>query len=200
MDIINSFQEVFGSRWNTVKFFFNDVAGRGNCFPKETRFCEAMSRAWFSDNVFTRDCASCAGANYVFGWDDHVEDSLIENLHHKKKIPRKEAASIVKGLPRMRIAPSAIGLNNSEEPDLLVAYLQPGQLMNLLSMYQKIFREELRVDLSSYTSVCGKIAVNTYLSGKISLSFGCEDSRQHGDISRDKLIVGIPYPLAKKMI
>jgi uncharacterized protein (DUF169 family) len=63
-----------------------------------------------------------------------------------------------------------------------------------------VFREELDVILSGYASVCGSVAVSTYLSGRISLSFGCADARKHGNIARDKLIAGIPYALAKKMI
>jgi len=44
------------------------------------------------------------------------------------------------------------------------------------------------------------VAVKAYLTERISLSFGCEDSRLYGGISRDRLIVGIPYAQAYKLL
>jgi len=140
------------------------------------------------------------GANYVFGWEENIRDKVIENFQRKRNISLKDATSIVKGLPQMEVAPIAIGLNGDESPDLLVACLQPQQFMRLLTVYQGVFGEKLKVELSDYAAVCGNVAVNTYLHKRISLSFGCEDSRQYGGIPRDRLIVGIPYALAGKLL
>lgn len=65
--------------------------------------------------------------------------------------------------------------------------------MELLRVFQEDKGKNLSVNLSSVMSICGNIAVNTYLEEKISLSFGCEDSRKYGGISRGQLVVGIPY-------
>ena len=112
----------------------------------------------------------------------------------------EEATSFVHGLPRMEVAPIAIGLNGQESPDLLVACLQPQQFMRLLTAYQRVFGKELKVELSGYAAVCGNVAVKAYVTKRISLSFGCEDSRQYGGISRDRPIVGIPYALAHNLL
>ena len=200
MKIVDEFQRTFGSRWTGVKFFFGDPPKGGRYFSKETRFCEAISQSWSSNNLLARGCINCMGANYVFGWGENIRDKAIENFHKKNNISQKDAERIVKGLPTMEIAPIAIGLNGEESPDLLVAYLQPQQFMRLLSVYQGVFGEKLRVELSGFAAVCGNVAVNGYLHKRISLSFGCEDSRQYGGISRDRLVVGIPYALAHKLL
>lgn len=200
MKIVDEYQRKFGSRWTEVKFFFGDPSEEGRFFPKETRFCEALSRSWSSNNLLRRGCINCMGANYVFGGEENIRDKVIDNFRTKRNIPLKVASSIINHLPRMELAPIAIGFNNGESPDLLVACLQPQQCMRLVDVYQKVFGEEMKVELSGFAAVCGNVAVKAYLTKRISLSFGCEDSRQYGGISRDRLIVGIPNAVANKLL
>ncbi len=199
MKVVDEFQKKFGSRWTGVKFFFDDPSEEGRFFSKETRFCEALSRSWSSNNLLRRGCVNCMGANYVFGWQG-TSDKVIENFQKKRNVSSREAASIIKGLPRMDVPPLAIGLNGVESPDVIVSCLQPQQFMRLLEVYQGIFGKTLKVDLSACAAVCGNVAVKAYITKRIALSFGCEDSRQYGGISRDRLIVGIPYALSNKLL
>jgi len=200
MKIVDDLQRRFGSRWTGVKFFFDDFPKGRRYFPKETRFCEAINQSWSTNTMLGRGCITCMGANYVFGWEKDIRDRVIENFHKKSNIPLKNAARIVKGLPSMESAPIAIGLNGGETPDLLVAFLQPEQFMRFLNVYQRVFGEKLKVELSGFAAVCGNVAVKAYVDKKVSLSFGCEDSRQYGGISRDRLIVGIPYVQSHKLL
>lgn len=199
MKIIDEFQRMFGSRWTGVKFFFGDPLKKGKHFPEGTRFCEAISQSWSSNNLLARGCIDCMGANYVFGWEG-TSDRVIENFQKKRNVSSKEAASIIKGLPRMEVPPIAIGLNGVDSSDVIVACLQPQQFMRLLTVYQGVFGKGLKAELSGYAAVCGNVAVKAYATRRISLSFGCEDARQYGGISRDRLIVGIPYALAHKLL
>jgi uncharacterized protein (DUF169 family) len=41
-------------------------------------------------------------------------------------------------------------------------------------------------------SVCANIAVQTFISGKMCISFGCPASRKFGGVLEDEVIVGIP--------
>jgi len=199
MKIVDEFQQKFGSRWTGVKFFFEEPRKGGIYFPKETRFCGAVSRSFSSHNLLKRGCINCMGANYVFGWQG-TSDKVIENFQKKRNVSSRKAASIIKGLPRMEVPPIAIGLNGVDSPDVIVACLQPQQFMRLLTVYQGVFGKGLKAELSGYAAVCGNVAVKAYATRRISLSFGCEDARQYGGISRDRLIVGIPYALAHKLL
>jgi len=67
-------------------------------------------------------------------------------------------------------------------------------------MYHYRQGENLDVSLCTMMSICGGIAVRTYLEEKISLSFGCDDSRNFADIRRDNLAIGIPKRLFKAFI
>jgi uncharacterized protein (DUF169 family) len=67
--------------------------------------------------------------------------------------------------------------------------------MHLLKTYQNKIAETLQVELSGLMGVCAQVVVKTFLTEKISISFGCDDSRRYAKIGRDKLIVGIPKRL-----
>ena len=78
-----------------------------------------------------------------------------------------------------------------------MSYMPPGEIMNLLKIYHRHQGENLDVSLCTMMSICGDIAVKTYLEEKINISFGCDDSRKFADIRRDNLAVGIPKKLIK---
>jgi uncharacterized protein (DUF169 family) len=54
----------------------------------------------------------------------------------------------------------------------------------------------LNTEISGIMSVCGNVAVKSYIDQKISISFGCSDSREYGGIERGQLIIGLPHNIA----
>ena len=54
--------------------------------------------------------------------------------------------------------------------------------------------------MSSLTAMCGDVAVQTYLTKKICISFGCDDSREYGEVSDEELVVGIPKEEIEQLI
>ncbi|MDP8216836.1 MAG: DUF169 domain-containing protein [Candidatus Kaelpia imicola] len=88
-----------------------------------------------------------------------------------------------------------IGLNAEDAPDIVISYMAPGKIMSLIRMYHNHQGENLDISLSSMMSICGSIAVRTYLEEKITLSFGCDDSRKYADMGREYLAIGIPRKL-----
>ena len=67
--------------------------------------------------------------------------------------------------------------------------------MDLLKMYHNRQGDNLDVSLCAMMSICGGIAVRTYLDEKISISFGCDDSRKYAGLRRENLAIGIPRKL-----
>ena len=67
--------------------------------------------------------------------------------------------------------------------------------MKIIKIFSIEYEKCLDVSLCSMISICSGVAVNAYLGGGITFSFGCEDSRKHAQISRDRLAVGIPVGL-----
>jgi len=187
------FEDKFGGVWTKVKFYKEMPDSFDYRIMEGVRFCEAIVKARLSPVILKSSDISCAGAKYAFGWDHRVGKEIINACCEKRGISFDTAKSILLATPQLEIPPAAIGLNTDGRPDLLISYPQPEQFMNLLKVFQQCKGENLTVSLSSIMGVCGNVAVKTYLEGRISISFGCDDSREYGHISRDRLAVGIPY-------
>jgi uncharacterized protein (DUF169 family) len=148
----------------------------------------------------TPDNTDCRGARYVFGWDDTIEDEMITNLQFHEGFSREAAQRLMRDLPRLTEPPKGIAINGNSVPDILMAYLQPEQFMNISRAYQIRFGKSIRVDISSIVSVCGHVAAESFTNQRISLSFGCIYSRRYSRVTRDRLATGIPLRIANDLL
>ena len=192
LNVVNALQQRFGSRWISVTFYFDELPTYNEDPIRDARFCEAISRSLVHPVLLTPESLNCLGARYVFGWDETAKAEMVERFHHQEGFSESKAKELVQNLPKISGSLKGIGLNIRNDPDLLLSYLQPGQVMKLLRSYQVLHGEDLNVDLSSIVSVCGHVAVEVVVKKRIALSFGCRDSREYGGITRDRVAVGVP--------
>jgi len=193
-------QRAFGGRWVGVKFFYDPPAeGKGEALSG-VRFCEAVTKAYIRPVILRRGDIDCNGASYIFGWKSEVKEEMIERMHREAHFPLDYARRAVEALPVLNGGLQAVGLNLEGDPDVLISYLQPEQVMKLLRLFEGHFSERLRVELSSIVAVCGNIAAKAYLTGRPALSFGCKDSRGYGAIPRDRVVVGLPQGIVRELL
>jgi len=154
------------------------------------RFCEATNEAVLHPIILDRESINCPGAQYAFGWQD--KSHILEYCREKTKLSEKVLQSILHQMPRFKNPLEYIGLNTEGEPDLIMSYMMPENVMHLINLYHSKLGKNLEVSLCSMMSICGGIAVRTFLENRITLSFGCMDSRKYGQIGRDRLVIGVP--------
>ena len=200
MDFVEEFQRHFGGRWIGVKFYFDELPTCNESRIRDVRFCEAVTRCLIRPVLLTPGDLNCYGACYVFGWDAEAKAKMVERFHQQEGFSERKAEELVQNLPKVNGSLKGIGLNIKNGPDILLSYLQPGQLMKVLRRYQIHFGEELNVGLSSVVSVCGHVAVEAFVNGRVAISFGCSDARQYGGITRDRIAIGVPLGVAKDML
>lgn len=200
MDFMEKFQCHFGGRWVGVKFYFDELPTCNESRIRDVRFCEAITRSLIRPVLLTPEELNCYGARYVFGWDEEVKVKMVERFHQQEGFSEREAEELVQALTKINGSLKGIGLNIKNGPDILLSYLQPGQVMKVLRSYQVRFGEELTVGLSSVVSVCGHVAVEAFVNQRVALSFGCSDARQYGGITRDRVAVGVPAAVAKDLL
>lgn len=200
MHVVDAFQQRFGGRWIGVKFYYDDLPTSNENPISDARFCEAITRSLIQPVLLTPENLNCHGARYVFGWDETVKAEMVEKFHLQEGFSESKAKELVQNLPKINGPLKGIGLNIRTNPDLLLSYLQPGQVMKLLRSYHVYFGKDLNVDLSSIVSVCGHVAVEAVIKQQITLSFGCKDSREYGGITRDRVAIGVPVELARTML
>ena len=189
------FSNKFRSQWIKVKFY-NEKPEMGDAeTPKGVRFCEATKKAILHPVLLDKKSISCPGAQYTFGWKPRHRNKLLRNCYDKRQIQRNTLKSMLSRMPYFKKPFKYIGLNTEGTPDLVMSYMPPEEIMGLIKMHHNRKGGKLDVSLYAMMSICGGIAVRTYLDEKISISFGCDDSRRYADIKRENLAVGIPKKL-----
>lgn len=178
------------SQWIKVKFYRERPNLESAKRLHDVRFCEAIKEAILHPVILDRKSINCPGALYAFGWQD--ESPIPEHCQEKTELPVKALQSMLQQMPRFENGFECIGLNTEGEPDLIMSRLMPKEVMDLISLYHSNEEKNLDVSLSSMMSICGGIAVRTFLENRITFSFGCMDSRKYAQIGRDRLVVGVP--------
>jgi uncharacterized protein (DUF169 family) len=182
----------FNTHWIKIKFF-NDKPYMGNAkVLKNVRFCEATKEVGFLPVILDRESISCPGARYAFGWEVRNRNKLLNSCYDKQNMQKNTLKSILAKAPYFNKPPRFIGLNTEDEPDLAMSYMSAEKVMNLIKEYHNLCGKNLDVSLSSMMSVCGGVAVRSYLRKDVSVSFGCYDSRKYADMRIENLAVGVP--------
>lgn len=167
---------------------------------EKMRFCQAIRKGREYPVLLTPEQIHCPGAMRSFGWTGPGDSELIEKMADKLGFSKEKTKALMDQTPRLQSRIQGVVVGCYEKPDLLISYCQPVLIMNLLRLFQKLTGKNANVDHSSILSVCGNVAVKCYVTGNICLSFGCDDAREHGAISRDRLIVGVPYSLVQQIV
>ena len=201
MENVRTLQWHFGESWTGVKFYFDGGDVPDIRVAEDLHLCEAVSQAKSSPLLINPEVVSCPGASYVLGWSRDSRGRIVAEMMGRRGIEPEAAEKLIDQVPVLDKPPLAIGFNTNDVPDLMISYCQPRTAMDFLSLWQAAFGgSNLKTDLSSILSVCGNVCVGAYLSENVSLSLGCEDARRFAGISRDRMVVGVPYPLIKDLL
>lgn len=190
MNAIELFEDHFGLKGVGVKFYKGDIDTSNSQILRDVRFCQAVRIARDQRVVLDKDSIICKGARYALGFENEAKEEIVNAIKLKRGLSKNIAEELVENIPRIKDSPyTYIGLN-VDDPDVLIFYSTPKRFMEFLKIYQRS-GNGLEVKLSSLAAMCGDVAVQTYLSKKICISFGCDDSREYGEVGDDELVVGI---------
>ena len=191
MNKVKRFESRIGGRWTGITFHRGD-APKENIPNQTMRFCEAIRASITSPLTLTRDLVRCPGALRSFGWASNEDGEIVREIAAKRGVKEEAAKALIGQTPRLENGISGITIGDYESPDLIVSYIQPEAAMDIVFQWQKSFATDLDVGLSSVMAVCGNVAAAAYTTNKICMSIGCTESRNHGTIGRDRLVIGIP--------
>ena len=193
--ICESLSRISNSDWVAVKFekriSTNDI--------KHVRFCEAVYQSQKKAISLSFADICCDGAKRCFGWLKNNDVKLAQKLSEKTGFDHNVARELVRRTPVLREKFSGISLGKDIDGDVYISYANPASTMKLVRTWQKMTGQNLDSETSGIMSVCGNIAVKSYINQKISISFGCPDSREYGSIEKGQLVIGIPHNLALRI-
>ena len=190
MNEVRLLEEKFGGWWCGVKFG-DDADGRSRRADRPMRFCEAIAASRKGPVVLTPELLNCPGGSRSLGWN-HEDESIAQAMAEKAGMDIGIARRVIRNTPTLNGGIGQVTIGTYESPDVVISYAQPEAAMKLLRAWQRRHGSPLLTQASGFMSVCGAVAVKAYLTGKICISFGCPDAREHGDIGRDRLVVGLP--------
>jgi uncharacterized protein (DUF169 family) len=201
MDGIRKLEIEIGGRWHGISFLnnSNDLA-REVEWLQVPRFCEAVKLAVVKKMVIKPGDFTCPGALYAFGGMVDLKETMIDRIAELKGCRPEHAVHLLDSTPHFQKAPDYIGFNCTDEPDIAISQLQPEQAMRLMQLYNARLGKNLQTEISSIISACGNTAVRTYQTQDMAMSFGCDDSRAFGTLTRDRLYVGLPYSLVEELL
>ena len=188
--VIDDFRRAFGTHWIAVKFYREHPGVKDTEHLQDVRFCEATKKAITHPVILDKNSINCPGALFAFGWKN--VSSFYKHCLKKSNLTKGTLRSVIPKLTHLDGTFQFIGLNTEQEPDVIMSYVTPAQVMKLLYLYHNKKGENLDISLCSMLSICSGIAVKSYLQNEITFSFGCSDSRTYAKIVRERLAVGIP--------
>ena len=192
ISICESLSRISGSDWVAIKF--EKLISANDIEP--VRFCEAVYKAQNVHKSLSSQNVCCEGAKRCFGWLKNKDLKLAQMLSERTDIDQYVARELVRRVPVLNEKFSGISISKQADGDVYISYARPESAMKLVRSWQKITGQNLDTEISGIMSVCGNIAVKSYIAQKISISFGCPDSREYGSIEKGQLVIGIPHKIA----
>jgi len=193
MDRINwKFSKKFGRHWVKVKFYKEKPDLKEGKRVEGVRFCEAIKKAITYPILLDKDSIVCEGAQYALGWKPGEKNEILKSCKEKNLFSIKALRSMFSKSSHLEAPFEFIGLNTEGDPDLVVSFMAPQEVHEMVKLYNYHHGGNLDVSLTSMMSVCGGIVAKTYREEQFSLSFGCDDSRKFAKMGRDTLAVGVP--------
>jgi uncharacterized protein (DUF169 family) len=193
--ICKGLSQISHSDWVAVKF--QEQISSANTEP--IRFCEAVHKAQKKNVSLSFNNVCCDGARRCFGWLKDNDIKLAKSLSKKTGMDEDIAFELIRSVPVLNKNIVNIYLGANIQGDVYISYASPESAMKMVRDWQKMTSNNLRVDVSCFMSVCGNVAVRSYLGQCISISFGCPDSREHGGIEKGQLVIGLPHNIASRL-
>jgi uncharacterized protein (DUF169 family) len=201
MKTARALERIIGGRWHGVSIL--DAKAKYEeefVHPHPDRFCEGLKLASVNSVLLSPDRFTCPGASYAFGYGAGREKAMIRRLSDTKGYSAQFAEKLIGDTPHFEKKIRAIGINLPNRPHVLIAQLQPEQVMRLIRIYQAKLETAFQTEISSVISACGNVTVKAVQTQDMAISFACDDSRTFGGLSRDRLYAGLPYEQAKAIV
>jgi len=190
--ICKRLSQISSCDWVAVKFHKQISA----TYIEPVRFCEAVYKAQDKRISLSFNNVCCDGARRCFGWLKDSDLKLAKKLSEKAGMGQDEAYKLIRSVPVLNERIIGISLDKNIAGDVYISYASPSSAMKLIRYWQKMSSQNLNTEISGIMSVCGNVAVKSFLEQKISISFGCPDSREYGGIEKEQLVIGIPHNTA----
>ena len=176
---------------------------------KTIRHCAMIGLARKEGKIFyaTASKHECNGGAWALGLKELTESLKTGDFYYK--LGKFESSAACK-----RTIDRVVHLNPGETyatmyaplekapftPQVIVLVANPWSMLKLAQ--STLFRMGGRItaEFSGIQSVCSDVCAQTYLTGKVNFSLGCDGSRRYSGIEDAELVMGIPAELLPEIV
>ena len=194
--MISNLKSIYGNRCSGIKINYEGIFV--NSPAKELPLCEAISYSFNVPLLVKNTNIPCIGSRRSLGLLEY-ENELVHYLHKHSKVSAEAIKKALKDIPVISSPFENIFLGIPEnleskiQPDLFIIYMKPKDAMELVQLYAAKTDKFPVIKPYTFLSVCGNIIAQTYKKKQVNVSFGCTESRKHGSIDDNMIIVGLPF-------
>lgn len=173
--------------WIGIKF---SEEKKESTIDEQLSFCDALSMSIInSPLVLTTKNFNSKNIHYLLGWENKL--NLNDMEFSIENIDKNIADKIISDIKPLQKKIKSITVNGYEA-DVFAGFIQPGAVTPIFrEWYFKTGKLPL-YRLSPISLDCISCIVECFNENYPVFSFGCEESRKHGNISRDRLLIAIP--------
>ena len=173
--------------WIGIKFSEEE---KESTIDEQISFCDALSMSIVnSPLVLTSKNFNSKNMLFLLGWEDKLNLNEIE--FSIKNTDKNISDKIISDIKPLKNKIKSITVNGYEA-DVFAGFIQPEAVTPIFKeWYYKTGKLPL-YRLSPISLDCISCIVECFNENYPVFSFGCEESRKHGNISRDRLLIAIP--------
>ncbi|MCU0644766.1 MAG: DUF169 domain-containing protein [bacterium] len=157
---------------------------------EQISFCDALSLSIVnSPLILSSKNLNSDNMRYLLGWKDSL--NLDDTEFSRKIVDNNISNKIISDIKPLKKKIKSIVVNGYEA-DVFAGFIQPEAVTPIFKeWYYKTGKLPL-YRLSPISLDCISCIVECFNENYPVFSFGCEESRKHGNISRDRLLIAIP--------
>jgi uncharacterized protein (DUF169 family) len=200
--MIGELKNIFGSKCTGINIngeTFESI----DISTKRLKLCEAVNLSFDAPVRVTGENLVCPGARRSVGFDKD-DQLLAKTISGNNGIPAQFILNALQEIPKLDgITHINLGLTEDMETrlkhDLYVVYIKPAMVTAIMHKLAKI---GVKPSILPYSllSVCGNVFSNCCKNKVPTLSFGCPESRKHGGIGNNEVVLGLPFQHASYLV
>ncbi|SRR6056297_2714722 len=201
--MIDQLKKIFGVKCTGISI--NGLSERFLNHPgKKMKFCEAVHHSFDLPLEITDKNLGCPGARRSIGFDNQ-SDELVKMISGNTGIPENYISDSFKDIPIIQTKVNNLILGIPEDmeeeikPDVFIIYTIPEKIMKFIHQLAGL---KIKPYLPPYSlnSICGNVFARAYQDEKITISFGCPESRNFGGVEKEEVVIGLPASYAEKFL
>jgi len=200
--MIDELKNIFGPKCSAININ-GETTEFMNVPAKPMKYCEAVNSSFNVPIRLINENLGCPGARRCIGFNND-DSQLAKTISGNNKIPFPFIIDVLKTIPTLHdIRHINLGITEYMEKetrlDLFILYVKPERITGIMHTLAK---NKIMPSIPPYSllSVCGNVFANCYINQTVSISFGCPESRKHGGIEQDEVVIGFPFKTAKFII